>query len=152
MNRAPAVAPSQTRALSSAARRRVLAAFVALHGVAHLAGTSEVLARASDGGSVEVLAGAGELSDAALLRVFGVLWALLAVGFVVTAAAVWTGRPGWPRLLVLAACASLGLVLVALWSSVVGVVIDVALLAVASRARALHRAGPAAARAEADRG
>jgi hypothetical protein len=50
-------------------------------------------------------------------------------------------RPEWSRVLAGAAAASLLVVLVALWGSAVGVVIDVALLALAVRAGALSRTG-----------
>lgn len=50
-------------------------------------------------------------------------------------------RPEWPRVLAGVSAVSLLVVLVALWASVVGVVIDVALLALAVRAGALSRTG-----------
>lgn len=111
--------------------RRVLAVFLALHGLAHLAGTSDVLSRASDGRSVDYLAGAWTASDPTALRAFGVLWALVAAAFVGAAIVTWLGRPAWPRVLLGVTLASLALVVVALWSSVVGVVIDLALLGLA---------------------
>ncbi len=128
---APSLAAPARRGLPSRALRRVLAAFLALHGLAHLAGTGDVVGEASDGGSVEYLAGAWTVSDPTVLRMFGVVWALLAAAFLVAAAVTWTGRSGWPRVLALVASASLALVLVALWSSVIGVAVDLALLVVA---------------------
>ena len=117
---------------------RALALFVGLHGLAHLAGTEETFGKAADGGSVEYLAGGWTVSDPTLLRAFGVVWALLGVALVLTALAVWTRRQAWPDLLALAAGASLTLVTVALWASVIGLLVDVALLAIAIGARGRH--------------
>lgn len=118
---------------------RVLAIVVALHGVAHFAGTSDSLGKAAGHESVDYLMGGWTVSDPTLLRVFGVLWVLLGVAFILAAVAVWARRPGWPHMLAAVSLASLALVAVALWSSVVGVVIDLALLAVAVRVGALRR-------------
>ena len=75
--------------MSSAFARAALASFVALHGIAHLAGTTDLSSRAADGRAADQL----------------------------------TRALGWTTL------ASLGLVIVALWASVIGLVIDLALLA-----------------------
>jgi hypothetical protein len=112
-----------------------------LHGVAHLAGTSDSFTKAATGDSVDYLAGAWTLSDPTLLRAVGVVWALAGAAFVLAAAITWVRRPEWPRVLLWVSAFSLVVVVIALWSSVVGVVIDVALLAVAVRAGALSRAG-----------
>jgi hypothetical protein len=128
-----------TRPRASWARRRVLAVLLAAHGAAHLAGTADALSRASEGRSADYLAGGWTVSDPATLRAFGVAWALLAVAFVGAAVVTWAGRRAWPRAVWSVALASLALVLVALWSSVVGVVIDLALLALAWRAGAGRR-------------
>jgi hypothetical protein len=116
--------------------RRALAVFLALHGVAHLAGTSDVFARASDGRSVDWLGGAWTVADPLTLRAFGAVWALVAAAYVAVALVTWAGRPGWVRALLAVTAASLVLVTVALWTSVVGLVIGVALLAGAAAARA----------------
>src|SRR3954471_11696698 len=55
---------------------RGVAAFLALHGVAHFEGTSDAFTKAADGRSVEYLAGAWTVADLSVLRVFGVVWAL----------------------------------------------------------------------------
>ena len=119
---------------------RALAILVGLHGLAHFAGTEDTFGKATDGGSVDYLAGAWTVSDPTLLRAFGVVWAVLGAAFVLTALAVWTERQSWPDLLGLVAAASLVFVTVALWASVVGLVVDVALIAVAIGARGRHHA------------
>jgi hypothetical protein len=60
---------------------------------------------------------------------------------VFAAAITWMRRPQWARVLAGVSALSLVVVVIALWSSVVGVVIDVALLVVAVRAGGLSRAG-----------
>jgi hypothetical protein len=126
----------RSRAASSAAARHVLAVFVAAHGVAHLAGTGDAFSRASERRSADDLAGGWTVSDPATLRALGVAWTVVAVAFVGVAVVTWTGRRAWPRALWSVALASLALLLVALWSSAIGVVIDLGLLGVAWRAGA----------------
>lgn len=136
-----AAVPHPRRLGASPAVMHVFAVFLGLHGVAHLAGTSDLFTRAADGESVDYLAGAWTLSDPTLLRAVGVVWALVGAAFVFAAAISWMRRPQWPRVLVAASTLSLVVVVIALWSSVVGVVINVALLAVAVRAGSVSRAG-----------
>lgn len=118
---------------------RVLAAFLVLHGVAHLAGTSTVLGKAANRESAEYLAGVWTVSDPTLLRAFGVLWALAGAAFVIAAIAVWRQHPNWPRVLAVTSLASLLVIVVALWSSTAGVIIDIGLLALAGRAGGRRR-------------
>ena len=136
----PAAVPHLRRLGASPAVMRVFAVLLGLHGVVHLAGTSDSFAKAADGESVDYLAGAWTLSDPTLLRAVGVVWALVGAAFVFAAAVLWMRRPEWPRVLTVVSALSLLVVVVALWSSVVGVVIDLALLAVAVRAGGLSRA------------
>jgi hypothetical protein len=133
-----AAVPGRRHIDASPALTRALAIFVALHGIAHVAGTSDSFTTAADGESVDYLAGAWTIADPTLLRVLGVLWVLLGAAFVVAAVAVSMRRPNWPRLLGAVALVSLAVVVVAVWSSTVGVAIDVALLVVAVRAGALR--------------
>ncbi len=134
--------PSHARRLDASARlTRVLAVVLGLHGFAHFAGTSDSWSKAADGGSVDYVAGAWTLSDPALLRAFGVSWALLGVAFIAAAVVTWMRRPAWPRVLAIVSFASLVVVSVALWSSVTGVIVDVALVALAVRAGAFSHAG-----------
>lgn len=135
----PAAAPHPSRTGRSPALTRILAAFLVLHGLAHLVGTSVSFTRAADGDSVDYLAGAWTLSDPALLRLTGLMWALAAAAFLYAAAVTWLRSPDWPRVLAIVSVVSLVLCVIALWAAVVGVVIDVALLAVAARAGGLAR-------------
>lgn len=118
---------------------RALAAFLVLHGIAHLAGTSTVLGKAANGESAEYLAGTWTVSDPALLRTLGVLWALTGAAFVIVAIAVWRQHPNWRRVLAAVSLASLLVIVVALWSSTAGVIIDIGLLALAGRAGGRRR-------------
>ena len=138
----PAAVTHLRRLGASPTVMRVFAVLLGLHGVAHLAGTSDSFTKAADGESVDYLAGAWTLSDPTVLRAIGIVWALVGAGFVFAAAITWMRRPEWPRVLAVVSAISLVVVVIALWSSVVGVVIDVALLIVAVRAGSLTRAGP----------
>lgn len=109
-----------------------LSAFVALHGTAHFAGTEDSFAKAADGGAVNYLAGLWTISDPTLLRVFGVVWALLGLAFIVAGVFTWQRRPEWARVLALVAVVSLAVVGIALWSSIIGVFVNVALIGVAA--------------------
>ncbi len=115
--------------------RRILAVVVARHGLAHLAGTADVLGRARDGRAADHLAGAWTVGDPTALRALGVAWAALALALVIVSAGIAAGRRWWPRRLGHVAAASLVLVLVALWASVIGVVVDVLLVGTALAAR-----------------
>lgn len=53
------------------------------------------------------------------------------MAYVATATAVWAATRRWPWMLAAVTLASLALVLVSLWAAVIGLVIDVGLLAVA---------------------
>lgn len=111
----------------------LLAGFLALQGLAHLAGASAAFKAASDGAQLEYLGGAWAVSDPATLRLFAVVWVLLAIGFVVVGYLTWVRRPNWPRALVAVASLSAALLVVGLWSSAIGLVIDLVLIAVGIR-------------------
>ncbi len=135
----PAAVEDRTRHANPAAGRRALAVLVLAHGVAHLAGTADAFSRASERRAADYLAGGWTVSDPTTLRALGVVWAVLAVAFAGAAVLTWAGRPAWPTVLWWVALASLALVVVALWSSVIGVLIDLLLLAVAWRAGGVAR-------------
>ena len=137
----PAALLQSRRVHASPTLARALAVVVALHGLAHFAGAGDALTKARDGDSAEYLAGAWTVSDPALLRSFGVVWALVGAAFVVAAAVAWLRHPVWPRGLAAVSGGSLVVLTVALWASVIGVVIDLALLALAWRADGFAREG-----------
>jgi hypothetical protein len=110
---------------------QVFALFLVLHGFAHLVGTAGSLTAIDEGTSVPYLGGRWDVSDAGTLRLLALLWAIAAVGYLVVAIATSAGWP-WARTALIGVTVfSLLLSLAALWVAVVGVVIDVALLAVA---------------------
>ena len=111
---------------------RGLGALLVLHGAAHFAGTEDSFGKAADGGSVDYLAGLWTISDPTLLRVFGIVWALLGLGFIFAGAITWRRRPEWARVLAFVAVLSLALVVIALWSSIIGVFVNVALIGIAA--------------------
>ena len=107
---------------------RLLAVFLALHGLAHVAGTTDSLRLAGDGEAAEYLGSAWTISDPAVLRVLAVAWAVAGIAFLALAVLVWL-RPARARVpLAAVAAASLVLSVLALPAAVVGVVIDAALL------------------------
>ncbi len=114
--------------MSSVFARSALASLVALHGIAHLAGTADVLSRAADGRAVDLLI--GSTPDPLTMRILGVAWAALAAAYAITAAVMWAGRPSWVWDLGWTSLASLALLIVALWASAIGVLIDLGLLVV----------------------
>lgn len=124
---------------ASPALMRALGALFALHGAAHFAGTEDSFAMAADGGSVEYLAGLWTISDPTLLRVFGIVWALLGVAFIFVGAVTWRRRPEWARVLALVAVLSLAVAVIALWSSIIGVFVNVALIGIAAVSGAFSR-------------
>lgn len=126
------------QAIDPVLARRALALFVGAHGLAHIVGTTHAFSRAADGRSLDYLTGSWTISNPTTLRAVGVLWAVMALGFVASGAAIWADRPRWPLVLWCVSLVSLVLVLLAVWASVVGVFVDLALLAVAWRAGALQ--------------
>ncbi len=74
--------------------RRAFAVFLALHGIAHLVGTSDSFERAADGKTADYLGGLWKVSNPTTLRVLGVAWAIGAIGFLATVWASWM-RASW---------------------------------------------------------
>lgn len=103
-----------------------------LHGLIHLLGTAVYTQLTTIEGmayKTTLLGGRWDLGDAGM-RIFGALWVVAAIGFVVAAVAVLAGWGWWQPALVSVTLFSL--VLTALdWSNAfAGVIIDVAILAV----------------------
>ena len=111
--------------------RRVLAGFLAIHGFAHLVGTTEAVTAIGDDTSVDYLFGQWTLTDTAVLVGAAAVWAPVAVGFALVGVATWIETPRWLKALVAITSVSLVLCLVALPQAAIGAVINVALLAIA---------------------
>lgn len=110
---------------------RGIGVFVGLHGIAHLVGTSGAFQAADKGEVEEYLGGFWEISDPALLRTVGVVWALLAVAFLVAAGLMWQNSKNWTTVLGYTAAASLIFTVIGLVPAVFGVVINLGLFAFA---------------------
>jgi hypothetical protein len=108
--------------------RLALAAFLVLHGVAHLVGAVGAFTAAEEGSSVEYLFGAWTISDPMLLRLVGAAWVAAAVGYAVVAWGI-AARTRWGiSALVGVTAFSLVLSVAALGAAWIGVLIDVAIL------------------------
>jgi hypothetical protein len=115
--------------VSSSLARRLLALFLLLHGVAHLVGVTSAL-DAIEGPPAEYLAGAWTVEAAPALYTIAVAWAIAAAAYALAAAWTWTGRRGWPTVMLAVTLYSLVLSTVALPMAIAGVVIDIVLLGV----------------------
>jgi hypothetical protein len=104
---------------------------LALHGLIHLLGTAVYMRLAEITEmpyKTALLGGAWEVGDGGM-RLFGMLWALAALGFLAAAAAWILGLGGWPSLLVAVTLFSLALTALDYPVAFVGVVVNVAILA-----------------------
>ena len=111
--------------------RTGLAALMLLHGIAHLPGFIAAWRPEGFGQmpyKTTILAGRVDLGDAGI-RVLGVMWLLIAIGFVFTAAGAFTGRSWWMVALVGVGLASLGLSVLEWPLARVGVAVNVAIFA-----------------------
>jgi hypothetical protein len=107
-----------------------LAAFLVVHGLIHLMGTAVYLKLARIEGlpyKTTLLGGRWDLRENGM-RVFGALWVLPAVGFVLAAFALWAGWPAWRLVLVSVAAFSLVLTLLDWASAYAGAVVNIAIL------------------------
>ena len=112
--------------------RFVLAVLMVMHGVAHLPGFVGSWQLAPLPGTpyrTTVLAGRLDVGDAGI-RVIGALWLLAAVGFWIAALGAFTGRPWWMPVAMGVALVSLVLTVLGWPSSRIGVVVNLAILAV----------------------
>lgn len=111
--------------------RFVLAALMALHGVAHLVGFAGAwqLAPAKDiPYKTTVFAGHVELGGTGI-RVIGVLWLLTALAFVVSAAGAVTNRHWWVGAALAATCVSLAMTIVEWPEARIGLFVNLTVLA-----------------------
>ena len=109
--------------------RFVLAVFLLAHGFAHLVGLAGSW-QLADGipHKTTLLGGRLDLGERGI-RAFGLTWLLGALAFAATAVALALGQPQWTMLALAAASLSLLISLLALPDAVIGVWIDVFLLA-----------------------
>jgi len=111
--------------------------FLALHGLIHLMGTTVYLKLGTvDGLSYKtaLLDGRWEVGESGM-RVFGVLWALAALGFVLVATARLAGWGWWPIALAVIAVFSLALTALDYRQAFAGVVVNLGILGVLLWAR-----------------
>jgi hypothetical protein len=112
--------------------RRIAAVLLALHGVIHLIGFVTPWRIASLEGfayRTTLLNGALDVGDAGV-RVVGLVWLCLAVGFVAAGYGVWRGKPWAIGLTSVLAGMSLVVCLLGLPETFAGIAINVAILAV----------------------
>lgn len=112
--------------------RTAFVVFLALHGVAHLAGVGPTLDAVANDEPVELLAGVWVASNPLLLRALAGAWAVLGTAFVGTAVLVWRRARGARGALAVTTTASLALALLFVPAATVGVAVDVVLLVVAA--------------------
>ena len=107
----------------------VLAVLLVLHGLIHLMGLVVYmrLGRIEGLDYKTTLLGGIDLHDLGT-RIFGLLWALPALGFVAAAVALWAGWPAWQALLVGVTMLSLVLTTLDWAKTYAGAVIDVVIL------------------------
>lgn len=120
--------PASRARFDALSAHRLLAAFLIVHGFAHLAGTSTGLRLAGHQEGTEYLVGTWHVGGAALVTL-AVAWALTGAAFAVVALLVWRQATQARPALIAVAAASLILSTLALWTSVIGAVIDLALIA-----------------------
>lgn len=111
--------------------RLVAAAGIFLHGIVHLLGTAVYLRLAEVPEfpyKTTLLGGQWDLGGAGT-RVFGLLWAGAALGFVVAAMAFWQDWPAWRTILVGVTLVSLILTTLDWTVAYAGIVVNVAILA-----------------------
>lgn len=126
--------PPTTRRLGPETRsapRRILAGLLAIHGIAHLVGTTDAITAVNDNSSVEYLFGQWNITGTGPLVGVATLWALAAAGFIAVGVTTWIDTRWWPRALVTMAAVSVVLCLVALPQAAIGTVINIALVATA---------------------
>ena len=110
------------------ALRIAAAAILVAHGIAHLVGfVGAWRLNAKVPYTTTVFAGRLDVGTTGI-RVLGVLWLLLALDFLFTAAVALMGLPWWPRAALVAATGSLIMCVTAWPNGVIGLVIDAAII------------------------
>jgi hypothetical protein len=98
--------------------RLLLAAPLIVHGLAHLGGFLGLWMSSSAGFATSPWILSSKLTSQSLLgRVFGLLWLLVVVGFVVAGLGLVFAQPWWPSLAIAAAATSL-VIIVLCWTTV----------------------------------
>ena len=128
---APAAGNRETGAWRAGPLPRVFAVFLVLHGLVHVYGFTVPWFHRGFRGvdySTRILNGSIEVGSTAM-KMLGVVWLAVAVAFVVVGVMLWRGHTWARRTTVALLLASLVLCIVGLPGSVIGLVIDVVLLA-----------------------
>ena len=110
--------------------RFILAALMAMHGIAHLVGFAGAwqLAPAKEiPYKTTVFAGHVHLGDTGI-RVMGILWLLTALAFVVAAGGAITNAQWWTRAALVVTCVSLAMTIVEWPEARLGLFINIAIL------------------------
>jgi hypothetical protein len=111
-----------------------LGVFSVLHGIAHFAGTAGHFEKIDEGTAESYLGGTVEISDPTVLRSLAAVWAVVGVAYIVVGVLVMLRRPSARSAFVAITCVSLVLSLLALWAAVIGVIVNVVLLALVWKA------------------
>jgi len=109
------------------------AGILVVHGLIHLMGTTVYMRLGNIQGlsyKTTLLGGRWDLREDGM-RVFGALWILPAVGFVLAAIALWADWPSWQSLLLSVTALSLILTLLDWASAYAGAVVNLAILSAA---------------------
>ena len=125
--------PAFFRSRPGSGGRRLLAALLVLHGFAHLVGTADAIRAVQDDGLLEYAFGRWELTSTPALVAAGFVWTLIAAAFAVAAVATWKHTPRWVGGLGAVAATSFVLCLVALPETFIGLIVNGALLAAATK-------------------
>lgn len=115
--------------------QRLGAGMLAVHGIAHLVGTTDAFRAINDNTSLSYLFGRWEITNTLVLGTAATLWAIVATGFAIGVIAVWFDAT-WRRTTVGGTVVvSTALCVIALPQTFIGLIVDAALLAVAVGAR-----------------
>ena len=120
--------------------RVALAGLMVVHGFAHLVGFVvpwRILSTPEMPYATPVLAGRVDVGEVGI-RMVGLIWLLLTVGFLGAALVTWLDRPGWAGVAMVVAAASLLMCFVGLPTARIGIPVNLVLLGIllAGRARA----------------